>query len=158
MYRETVHGGLGVYNVKIRAMAMLLHTFLSQAISPLFKPNTYYNTLYRWHVLGERDITDPGRPPYYSAAFFSIIKEVKENTPLNVAHLSVKQWYRLLMEKEVTHTSDDPSSPPVLKPSKLETDHPMLDTTSSYLLHGLIFVSFVTFRSNFGLISGKIKV
>ena len=44
MYREVSQGGLGVYNVKMRARAMLLHTFLSQAISPLCKPNMLYNT------------------------------------------------------------------------------------------------------------------
>ena len=86
MYREVVDGGLGVHNVKMRAMAMLLHTFLSQAISPLYKHNMFYNTLYRWYVLEERDFPDPGRPPFYSSAFFSIIKDVKDNTPLNVAH------------------------------------------------------------------------
>ena len=134
MYREVSEGGLGVYNVKMRAMAMLLHTFLSQAISPLFKSNMYYTTLYRWHVLEERHLPNPGRPPYYSSTFFSIIKDVKDNTPLNVAHLSVKQRYRLLMDKGVTHTCDDPSAPPVLIPSKVELEHPQIDTTASYLL------------------------
>ena len=113
---------------------MLLHTFLSQAISPLYKPNMFYNTLYRWHVLEERNFPDPGCPPFYSSAFFSIIKDVKTNTPLNVAHLTVKQWYRLLMEKGVTHTSEDPSSPPVLIQSKLELEHPQVNTASSYML------------------------
>ena len=80
MYREVSEGGLGVYNVKMRAMAMLLHTFLSQAISPLFKSNMYYTTLYRWHVLEERHLPNPGRPPFYSSTFFSIIKDVKDNT------------------------------------------------------------------------------
>ena len=134
MYREVVQGGLGVYNVKMRAMAMLLHTFLTQAISPFYKSNIYYTTLYRWHVLEERDLPNPGCPPYYSLTFFSIIKDVKDNTPLNVAHLSVKQWYRLLMEKGVTHTCDDPSSPPVLLPSKVELEHPQVDLDASYLL------------------------
>ena len=77
--------GLGVFNLKTRAMEMLIHTFLSQAISPLFTVNTYYNTLYRWHVLEERDLPNPGCPPFYSSTFFSLIKDVHENTPLNVS-------------------------------------------------------------------------
>ena len=133
MYREVAQGGLGVYNVKMRAMAMLLHAFLSQAISPCYKSNVYYTTLYRWHVLEDRDLPNPGCPPYYSLNFFSIIRDVRDNSPLNVAHLSVKQWYRLLMEKGVTHTSDDPSSPPVLIPAKVELENPQVDMATSYL-------------------------
>ena len=119
---------------------MLIHTFLSQATSPLYKSNMYYTSLYRWHVLEERDLPNPGCPPYYSSTFFSIIKDVMDNTPLNVGHLSVKQWYRVLMEKGVTHSSDDPFSPPVLIASKFELEHPQVDTSAAYLLsrkHGL---------------------
>ena len=50
MYRDTSIGGLGVQNVKLRSMAMLIHTFISQAISPKFTTNMYHFTLYRWHV------------------------------------------------------------------------------------------------------------
>ena len=134
MYRQPEAGGLGVFNVKTRAMAMLIHTFLSQAISPLFTVNIYYNTLYRWHVLEERDLPNPGCPPFYSSTFFSIIKDVHENTPLNVQWITVKQWYRLLLEKGITHTSDDPSAPPLLIPSKFEQDNPEIDPPASYSL------------------------
>ena len=98
MYRQPELGGLGLFNVKVRSMAMLIHTFLSQAISSLFPANMYHNTLYRWHVLEQRDLPNPGRPPYYSSDFFSLINDVHENTPLNVTWISVKEWYRLLLE------------------------------------------------------------
>ena len=100
----------------------------------VFSTKMYYNTFYWWHVLEERDLPNPGCPPYYSATFFSIIKDVKNNTPLNVSHISVKQWYRLLIEKGVTHNSDDPLAPPALIPSKVELEHPNMDVASSYLL------------------------
>ena len=67
VYRQTELGGLGLYNVKVRSMATFIHTFLAQAISPLFPTNYYLNTLYRWHVLQQREIPDPGRPPYFLA-------------------------------------------------------------------------------------------
>ena len=133
MYRQPEAGGLGLFNVKIRSMAMLIHTFLSQAISPLFPANMYHNTLYRWHVLEQRDLPNPGCPPYYSSAFFSLIKDVHENTPLNVTWITVKEWYRLLLEKGVTHTSDDPSAPALLIASKVELAHPEI-AADSYLL------------------------
>ena len=112
MYRETSARGLGVHNVKCRSMAMLIHTFLAQAIYPRFTSNMFCNTLYRWHVLEERNL--PGCPPFYSTTFFSTIRDVHENTPLNVTWITVKQWYTILLEKGVTLSSDDPSAPAVL--------------------------------------------
>ena len=62
-YREVGMGGLGMHNVKMRAMAMLIHTFLAQAISPKFPENQYLKALYLWRVTEDRSIPDPGRPP-----------------------------------------------------------------------------------------------
>ena len=89
MYRPVELGGLGVHNVKVRATAMLIHTFLAQAISPRFPTNHYLNSLYRWHVLDDKTLPDPGRPPHYSPKFFAIIKDVHSNTALNVTWISV---------------------------------------------------------------------
>ena len=115
-------------------MAMLIHTFLAQAISPSFSNNQYHKYLYKWHVLDEKDIPDPGRPPFYSTTFFSIIKDVKDNTPLNVAWVTVKQWYQLLLERGVTHISDDPDTPPVLLSTRLEENHHDQDFSVAYRL------------------------
>ena len=131
-FRSTEHGGLGVYNVKVKAMAMLINTFLAQAICPNFPHNQYLNTLYRWHVLEDRTIPDPGRPPYYSVDFFSLIKDVKENSPLNVAWVTAKQWYQLILEKNVTHDCTDPNLPAVLLPSKFELRNPGVNFSNSY--------------------------
>ena len=90
IHRQVELGGLGVHSVKMRSMAMLIHTFLSQAISTKFANNQFHTCLYKWHVLEDRDIPNPSRPPYYSTTFFNIIKEVKETTPLNVAWVTVK--------------------------------------------------------------------
>ena len=90
LYRQVDKGGLGLHNVKVRASAMLIHTFLAQAVSPRFPTNHFYNSLFRWHVLDQHDFPEPVRPPYYSVAFFSLIKNVHNTTPLNVAWVSVK--------------------------------------------------------------------
>ena len=141
LYRVPELGGLGLYNVRTRCLAMLIHTFLLQAIAPLFPTNFFINTLYRWHVLDEREIPDPGRPPYYSVAFFSIIKDVHQNTPLNVTWISVKQWCQLLIERGVTHTSDDHDSLPVLILSSLEESSPGTDFSNSYRMARLFGLS-----------------
>ena len=120
---------------------MLIHTFLAQAITPSFPNNQYLNSLYRWHVLCERNLPDPGKPPYYSTKFFNLIKHVKENTPLNVAWVTVKQWYDLLMEMGVTHTSEDINSPPVIIPSKLEEKNPEVEFSTPYHLSRIFGLS-----------------
>ena len=82
-------------------MATLINTFLAQDVSPLFPTNHYLNSLYKWHVLGQRDIPDPGCPPYYIVAFFSVIKDVHFSTPLNIIWITLKQWNQLLLEHEI---------------------------------------------------------
>ena len=133
-FRQVELGGLGLQCVKTRAMAMLIRTFLQQAISAKFQVNQYHQQLYKWHVLEERDSPCPGKPPYYSATFFHLIKIVKENTPLNIATVSVKQWYQLLMEMGVTHTSANPNEPPQIIATKLEEKFPGVDLSDSYRL------------------------
>ena len=96
-------GGLGLHNVKYKALACLIRTFLETAVNPSFQRNLFHSILFRIHVLGDDSVpVNPPLPPYYSASFFQIIHQVKENTPLNVATMSNVQWYQLLVEQEVT--------------------------------------------------------
>ena len=133
-FRQLELGGLGLHCVRSRAMAMLIHTFIQQAVSPEFKVNQYYENLYKWHVEDNRDFPCPGKPPYYSATFFNLIKDVKNNTPLNVARVTVKQWYQLLLERGVTHTSTNHNEPPQIIPTRLEEKYPGIDLSDSYRL------------------------
>ena len=133
LYRAPQDGGLGLHHTKTRAQALLIHTFLCQAISPRYSRNNYLYSLYRWHVLQDRDMKNPGRPPYYSESFFSLIRSVKDTTNLCLPWISVKQWSKLLLERGVTHVSY-PDSPPELIPTKLEQLHPQYSFESSYRL------------------------
>ena len=62
----------------------------------------FHSHLYRYHVLDETDLSDPGYTPYYSQSFFTIIKKVKTSTPLNPVHMTTKEWYRFLLEENIT--------------------------------------------------------
>ena len=64
LYRSPDFERLGLFNVKSRSMAILIHNFLLQAVCPMFPTNYYLNTLFRWHVLDDRTVAEPGRPPY----------------------------------------------------------------------------------------------
>ena len=102
LYRHATVGGLNLLNVKMKALAGLIRTFLETACMPKFRQSLYHQLLLRYHVFGDTSIENPGYPPFYSKEFFSVIHQVHHHTPLNVQHLSEKQWYRFLMEEKVT--------------------------------------------------------
>ena len=140
LYRSPENGGLGLHHVKTRAQALMIHTFLAQAISPRYSRNHYLHSLYRWHVLEDRNMKNPGRPPYYSEKFFSIIRSVKLTSNLCLPWITVKQWSKLLLERGITHTSE-PDSPPKLIPTKLELLHPNCNLENSYRITRLFGLS-----------------
>ena len=101
IYRPINAGGLGLHHVSCKAKASLIRTFLETAVNPSFSHSLYHSLLFRAHVLKD-DTVSVCTPPYYSDSFFKSIRWVEENTPLNVATMSTTQWYRVLVEQEVT--------------------------------------------------------
>ena len=49
MFRPKWKGGLNVQNVKYKAQAILIKSFLETALNPKFINNLFHNALYRWH-------------------------------------------------------------------------------------------------------------
>ena len=137
IYRSIKDGGLGLFSVRARSQAILIHTFLAQASCPRFSTNYYLNSLYRWHVLAHRDLEDPGLPPYYSESFFNIIRTVKETSNLCVEYITVRQWYQILLERGITHTQEV-DAPPKLIPTKFEALNPNIDVENVYRLGRLL--------------------
>jgi hypothetical protein len=79
-------------------------------------------------------LPDPGYPPYYPQVFFYIIKGVRDNSSLNPIHLSVKQWYDILLEKLVTMREIDTDGRRELIPNRVEEISPHIDWGESYRL------------------------
>ena len=102
MCRPASHGGLEVASVKFKALAVLIRTFLETAAIPKFRHSLLHSTMFRYHVLQDCSVPDPGFLPYYPAAFFQKIKQVHLDTPLNVLSMSTSQWVRLLTEEGLT--------------------------------------------------------
>ena len=88
MFRQPSYGGLGVLNVKLKAQAGLIKTFLETSGGTKFRPSLYHSTLFRYHVLGDTSLPNPGIPPFYSRDFFDKIRQVHQETPLNVLNMS----------------------------------------------------------------------
>ena len=75
LFKSRKLGGLGMHDIKSKSTAILIKSFLETAVSAKFTRNSYHHALFKWHVLGHQDLKDPGKSPYYSQHFFSIIKE-----------------------------------------------------------------------------------
>ena len=83
-------------NVKLKALSLLIKSFLETSLNPKFQHNQYHEALYKWHVEGRRDIVCPVQPPYYENSFFVTIKQVKQEGILNLNAMTVCMCYRWL--------------------------------------------------------------
>ena len=126
LYKGRQEGGLNMINVKYRAMAELIKSFLDTAINSTFKRNIYHQALYSWHVEGVRTIPDPGHPPYYSTEFFNAIKEVKAEGLLRLSGMTLGMWYKVLLENHVTQETDGNGFSFNIR-SKTETQNPNIN-------------------------------
>ena len=135
MFRPPSYGGLGVLNVKLKAQAGLIKTFLETSGGTKFRPSLYHSTLFRYHVLGDTSLPNPGIPPFYSRDFFDKIRQVHQETPLNVLNMSEKEWYRLLVE-EITTTEAEGGSQDYI-PCRVERASPGADWETCWTLASL---------------------
>ena len=140
LFRKVQDGGLGLQHVRCKSLAHLISTFLLTAANKNYQQSLYSSLLYRFHVEGDDRLPDPGFPPYYSKSFFEIIREVKEESNINPIHLTVKQWYTVILEKLVTTRVMDDEGRRELIPNRIEERSPHIQWDRSYhlaCLHGL---------------------
>ena len=117
LYRHTSNGGLGLFNIQLRALANLINSFLETACNPKFRRNQYHEALFNHHVLENTPSINLDIPPYFKGDFFPAIKRIHAS-PLNVANIKVKDIYRFLIE-EVT-MEEDISGIQTLQPLRVE--------------------------------------
>ena len=132
LYREVEQGGLGLHHIHSKALANLIATFIQTAKNERFQQSLFHSWLYGYHVEADPALPDPGYTPYYDQDFFSIIREVKEKTPLNPVHMSVKEWYKLLLERNVTTREIDEEGRRELIPCKVEERDPTMLWSETY--------------------------
>ena len=124
LYRPILRGGLGLHDVRTKALATLIKTFMETAANPSFTHNLLHTILYRYYVLQDDSIDNPPPiPPYYSIYFFNTIKHVRDRTPMNVERMSTAQWYRLLLEMNITMELKDDETMEYIK-SRAEVNSP----------------------------------
>ena len=124
LYRESHDGGLGLFHVRVRAQALLIRSFLETAANPNFRHNLFHEILFRYHVMEEISLPNPGFTQYYDQAFFTTIRHYQDTSPMNIAVMSTKQWYSVLLEEVLMSPADD-IHPPALIPVRVESLHPI---------------------------------
>ena len=134
LHRAVEEGGLGLHHVESKALAHLIATFLQTASGSRFQLSLFHSIMYRYHVEEEAHLPDPGYTPYYTEKFFKIIKNVRQNTPLNPLNMTIKEWYRYLLEENVTRRNLDEEGRSELIPCKVELNHPNICWSESYRL------------------------
>ena len=134
LYRPTEKGGLGLHHLYSKSMATLITTFLQTAASTRFLPSLYHTWLYRYHVLEEEGLPDPGYTPYYNHEFFSIIRKVHKESTLNPALMTIKMWYNYLLEETVTTRPVDDEGRREQVPCRVEERLPTAPWPEAYRL------------------------
>ena len=132
LFRKPEDGGLGLLHVQQRALACQISSFLETACSLKFTRNQFHEALFRSHVLG--DISENiDIPPYFKGDFFPTIKRI-ENSPLNVAKLSLKEIYRFMLEETTHHEPEGQHhGQHLLKPLRVETACPQVVWKRSWI-------------------------
>ena len=131
-HQSRAEGGLGLHHIKSKSIAILIKSFIETALGSKFVQNIYHNALYKWHVLLETNIENPGSPPYYSSSFFSIIREV-HSEGRNIVKMTSKDWYKVVIERNI-QTVIDGTGERVVKRMKVEKRHPDVDWSRSWNL------------------------
>ena len=128
LHRPHQYGRLVLHSVNCKALAGFITTFLQTAANPKFQQNLLHSLLYNKHVLGEDvpQAPDPP-PPYLSQELFSVIRRVKEDTPLNIVTMKEKDWTRLLTEDFITMLAISDTGQQTFTPCRVETASPSTD-------------------------------
>ena len=133
MCRPIHHGGLGVYSIRNRAKATLIRTFLETSANPNFRQSLLHSKMYRYHVLGDTSLPDPGFLLCYPPSFFDIIRKVPQETSFNVSTMSIKEWSKYLTEETLTMETSNTNTRQ-LRPCYAESLCPDTDWALSWRL------------------------
>ena len=136
LHRPHDQGGLGLHSVKYKAVAGFITSFLQTAANPRYHSNLLHSLLFRKYILEEEDVSGVPvqAPPYFSQELFTIIRNVHNNSSLNIISMSEKDWTRLLTEDMITMETNFVTGCREMKKCKAELASPSTDWTLSWSL------------------------
>lgn len=128
-YRDRNCGGLQIHDVECKARALLSKSFMETAACTKYRKSLYHVAIYKYYILEERDMLDPGLPPYYNQQFINDIKAAID-LGLLVENMTAKDWYIFMLDRYVLKKSveqDDGSFELESKLCRAETARPDLE-------------------------------
>ena len=128
--RSRSEGGLGLIHPKVKAQALFIKCFLETAIAGNFLKNKYHEAIFKWYVLKERNLIHPSLPPYLSEETLNLIGQALNDGSLIIESMTVKAWYKHLLEVNITHSGEPGSRE--LVPCRVERLNPSVDWKKSW--------------------------
>ena len=127
LYRSKEDGGLALVNVKARALANLIRTFLQSVLS-----STYSSAIFNAFVKDDKDAKQiVKKPSFYPEEMFTSVKEALRDLGGQIFSLTAKHWQTRLTENKATHVRDPTSGIVSLLPSPAEESWPDADWSQS---------------------------
>ena len=77
MCRPSSYGGLNVMNVRFKALATLIRCFLETAAIPQYRHSLLHSSLYRYYIMEDKSISNPGDFHIILLSFSKHLKELK---------------------------------------------------------------------------------
>ena len=110
-------------------MNLPCHLLLTENQYPIYWFAIFF--LYRFHVLGDTTVPNPGFLPYYTPAFFDTIKKYQDDETYDVTTMSIRQWVQCLTEDGLTMQGTDPRT---FRPCRAELSSPSTDWPLSWMI------------------------
>ena len=98
---------MGLLHPPSRCQAILAKTFVDQAHPRSPCDNLLLKSLYRSYIIGDLDKSIIKRPSYYPETMFALIKSAHEINHGDILYLPTKCWQNMILERGVTHITDD---------------------------------------------------
>ena len=120
LHRAAEDGGMGLLHPPSRCQAILTKTFVDQDHPRSPCDNLMLKSLYRSYITGDLDKSTIKRPSYYPETMFALIKSAHETNQGDILNLPTKLWQNMILEKGVTHTTDEVHGEPTIIPTPQE--------------------------------------
>lgn len=125
-YRSRTEGGLGMHHIECKADAMLCKTFMELACSSIFKRSLLFNSIFRYYILENTDLPDPGILKPYRYGAIQKIKQAKKDGK-DIVSMDSRAWYQYFLNRTVLQreTQEDgiATTVPVKSPSEEKQPH-----------------------------------
>ena len=136
LHRPREAGGLGLENVKYKAMSVLMKSFLETSTNPRYMSNQYHTAIFKHHIEGDKEMERPTNNPFIGEELLTNLKLLNEEQHVNLSSISSGQIYKKLVESHITMSTDLDGIRKYI-PCRSERKNPQLDWENTWRLASL---------------------